>query len=63
MYDLVPTNELAMESINWPLTPKSQSLISPLELIRMLEGFTSKFMEGKTIIYHLNLFRFNQGLI
>lgn len=30
-----------MESINWPLTPKSHSLISPREFTRMLEGFTS----------------------
>lgn len=30
-----------MESMSWPLTPKSHSLISPLEFTRMLEGFTS----------------------
>ena len=30
-----------MESINCPLTPKSHSLISPWEFIRMLDGFTS----------------------
>lgn len=41
MYDLVPTNEFAIELISCPLTPKSHSLISPLELTRMLEGFTS----------------------
>jgi hypothetical protein len=41
MYDLVPTNELAMESINCPLTPKSQILISPREFTRMFEGLTS----------------------
>lgn len=41
MYDLVPTKELAMESISCPLTPKSQSLISPREFTRMLEGLTS----------------------
>ena len=27
--------------MSWPLTPKSHNLISPLELTRMLEGFTS----------------------
>lgn len=41
MYDRVPTKELAMESMSWPLTPKSHSLISPREFTRMLEGFTS----------------------
>lgn len=30
-----------MESISCPLTPKSQSLISPREFTRMLEGLTS----------------------
>ena len=30
-----------MESMSWPLTPKSHSLISPRELTRMLDGFTS----------------------
>ena len=42
IYDLVPTNEFAMESISWPLTPKSHILISPLELTRMFDGFTSE---------------------
>lgn len=42
MYDLVPTKELAIESINCPLTPKSHILISPLELTKMFDGFTSK---------------------
>jgi len=41
MYDRVPTKELAMESINWPDTPKSQIFISPRELTRILDGFTS----------------------
>ena len=41
MYDLVPTKELAMELMSCPLTPKSHSLISPLEFTRMLDGFTS----------------------
>ena len=41
MYDLVPTKEFAIESINWPLTPKSHSLISPRELTNMFDGFTS----------------------
>lgn len=30
-----------MESMSWPLTPKSHSLISPREFTRMLEGLTS----------------------
>ena len=33
-----------MESMSWPLTPKSHSLISPRELTRMLDGFTSRCM-------------------
>lgn len=41
MYDLVPTNEFAKESISCPDTPKSHSLISPLELTNTLEGLTS----------------------
>ena len=41
MYDLVPTNELAMEFMSWPLTPKSHSFISPLELTKIFDGFTS----------------------
>lgn len=35
-----------MESMSWPLTPKSHSLISPRELTRMLEGFTSTVTGG-----------------
>lgn len=35
-----------MESMSWPLTPKSHSLISPRELTRMLEGFTSTMTGG-----------------
>ena len=42
MYERVPTNEFAIESINWPLTPKSHILISPFELTNILEGFTSE---------------------
>ena len=42
MYDRVPTNDIAIESINWPLTPKSHILISPLVFTRMLDGFTSE---------------------
>lgn len=41
MYDLVPTKELAVESISSPLTPKSQSLISPSEFTKIFDGFTS----------------------
>lgn len=37
----MPTNEFAIESISCPLTPKSQSLISPLEFTKMLDGLTS----------------------
>lgn len=44
MYDLVPTNELAIELISWPLTPKSHNLISPRELTSTLDGFTSETM-------------------
>ena len=42
IYDLVPTNEFAIESINCTLTPKSQILISPLEFIKMLDGYYFK---------------------
>lgn len=31
-----------MELMSCPLTPKSHSLISPLELTRMFDGFTSE---------------------
>lgn len=41
MYVLVPTKVLAMELMASPETPKSQILISPLELNRMLEGLMS----------------------
>lgn len=41
IYDLVPTNEFAIESINCPETPKSHILISPALLTKMLLGFTS----------------------
>lgn len=41
MQERVPTNEFAIESISCPLTPKSQSLISPLEFTKMLDGLTS----------------------
>lgn len=44
MYDLVPTNELAIESINCPLTPKSQILTSPLEFIKIFDGLISKIL-------------------
>ena len=55
MYDLVPTNELAIESISCPLTPKSQSLISPLELTNILDGFTSREKKVITEIYQMYL--------
>ena len=42
IYDRVPTNELAIESISCPLTPKSHILISPREFTRMFDGFTSE---------------------
>ena len=42
IYDLVPTNELAMESMSIPDTPKSHSLISPLLFTSMFEGLTSE---------------------
>jgi len=44
MYDRVPTNVLTKDSIELrsrPLTPKSQSFISPAELTKMFDGFTS----------------------
>lgn len=44
MYIDVPTKELAMELISSPETPKSQSLISPQELRRILEGFISRWI-------------------
>ena len=46
MYDLVPTNENATESISWPLTPKSHSLISPFEFTNILEDLTSAKMNS-----------------
>lgn len=50
MYDLVPTKELAMESISWPLTPKSHNLISPLEFTSMFDGLTSVREKTKTFL-------------
>lgn len=41
MYERVPTKELAIELMSWPLTPKSHNFLSPLALTRMLLGFTS----------------------
>lgn len=48
MYDLVPTKELAVESINSPLTPKSHSLISPNEFTKIFDGFTSNKTHNHT---------------
>lgn len=42
MYVLVPTNVSAIELMSSPDTPKSQILISPLELHSMFEGLMSK---------------------
>lgn len=36
-----------MESMSCPLTPKSHNLISPRELTRMLDGFTSGSRAGR----------------
>ena len=41
MYVEVPTKVSAIEFINSPDTPKSQILICPLELKRILEGLIS----------------------
>ena len=41
IYDLVPTKDTATESISCPLTPKSQSLISPLVFTKIFDDFTS----------------------
>ena len=41
MYVLVPTKVLAIELISSPETPKSQILMSPAVLARMLEGLMS----------------------
>ncbi|KAH9421333.1 hypothetical protein DERP_013783 [Dermatophagoides pteronyssinus] len=38
----VPTNELAIESVNCRLTPKSQIFISPREFTNIFDGLTSK---------------------
>lgn len=46
MYVLVPTNVLAIELISSPDTPKSQILISPLLLARMLDGL----MSGESVL-------------
>lgn len=49
IYDLLPMNELAMESISCPLTPKSHSFTSPRELTRIFDGFIS----AKKLRYHV----------
>lgn len=41
MYVEVPTKVSAMELISSPETPKSQILISPLELTNMFDGLMS----------------------
>ena len=48
MYVLVPTKVFAIELMSSPETPKSQSLISPCELTRMLEGLTSAKKRPRT---------------
>lgn len=48
----MPTKEFAIESISCPLTPKSQSLISPLEFTKMLDGLTSGKNEQIVYIYN-----------
>ena len=60
MYDLVPTKEFAMESINCPLTPKSHNLISPRELTKMFDGFTSVEKEMFTEVISYLFRRFCQ---
>ena len=55
MYERVPTKELAIESINWPLTPKSQILISPFEFTNILEGFTSANDNKQYKFYFANM--------
>ena len=37
-------NVFAIESMSCPLTPKSHSLISPSEFMRILEGLTSSII-------------------
>lgn len=44
MYVDVPTKVSAMELISSPETPKSHSLMPPLELTRMLDGLISRCM-------------------
>ncbi len=46
MYVLVPTNVLAIELISSPDTPKSQILISPFELAKILDGLMSGVREA-----------------
>lgn len=49
MYVLVPTKVLAIELMSSPETPKSQILISPAVLTRMLEGLISAVVSpGRT---------------
>jgi hypothetical protein len=52
MYVLVPTNVLAMELMSSPETPKSQILISPSVLAKMLEGFISEKSAERLFDYH-----------
>lgn len=54
MYERVPTNELAIESINCPLTPKSQIFISPREFTNIFDGFTSILVKKKFKIFKIN---------
>ena len=47
IYERVPTNELAIESMSMHETPKSQSFTSPWLLTRMFDGFMSKILQNR----------------
>ena len=55
MYVLVPTKVSAMELMSSPETPKSQILISPLELNRILEGLMSTSSTIKKCVSHVQM--------
>ena len=55
MYDRVPTNELAMESMSMHETPKSHSLISPRLLTRMFDGLTSEISTEFNLASFMNI--------
>lgn len=61
IYVLVPTKVLAIELMSSPETPKSQILISPAVLTRMLEGLISAVVSPGQSAFKILIFRCRSG--